>query len=76
MGLQIVIDGQNVGDAVRAFEAGAVVCEIFPMSRDRVGISISSGVLDLVGEAGMAKVLSEFTYVDLWSGDTHEGSPP
>ena len=76
MGLQIVIDGHSVSGAVRALEAGGVFCEIFPMPRDRVGISISSGVLDLVGEAGMAKVLSGFTYVDLWSGVTHEGSPP
>jgi len=76
MGLQIVIDGHNVSGAVRALEAGGVVCEIFPMSRDRVGISIASGVLDSVGEAVMARVLSEFTYVDLWSGVTHEGSSP
>jgi hypothetical protein len=73
MGLQIVIDGDNVSGAVRALEGGGMVCEIFPMSRDRIGISISSGVLDLVGEEMMAKVLSGFTYVDLWSGDTHEG---
>jgi hypothetical protein len=72
MGLQIVIDGHNISGAVRALDAGGVICETFPMSLDRFGISISSGILDSVGEAAMAKVLSEFTYVDLWSGDTHE----
>jgi len=73
MGLQIVIDAADFKEAARALEAGGVVCEKFPMSRNRIGISISTDVVDSVGERGMTKILNAFTYVDLWSGETHEG---
>jgi hypothetical protein len=73
MGLQIVIDADDFSEAVRALEAGGVVCEKFPMSCDQIGISISTDVFDSVGELAMTNILSAFTYVDLWSGETHEG---
>jgi hypothetical protein len=72
MGLQIVIDASDLDDAVRVLEAGGVACELFSMSREKVGISIPTNVLDSVGEPEMAKILSSFTYIDLWSGEMRE----
>jgi hypothetical protein len=69
MGLQIVIDAKEIGEATHALEAGGAACEIFPMPNDQVGISIPTRVFETVGDAAMTMILSSFSYIDLWSGD-------
>ncbi|QDE40903.1 hypothetical protein FIV34_17640 [Luteibacter pinisoli] len=69
MGMQILIEDTNAALVAQALSDAGISSEVFPVSDGRVGVSIPTAVIDSVGEDLVSKVLSIFTYVDLWSGE-------
>ncbi|MDQ0010295.1 hypothetical protein J2T07_002485 [Luteibacter jiangsuensis] len=72
MGMQLVFDASDESKLAETLASHGVTCEMFPMPDGRLGISIPTRVVEVVGESTMESILGSFTYIDLWSGGVRE----
>jgi hypothetical protein len=68
MALQVIIVNQPVEAISRQLGNITRQCEIFPIGSDHVGVSVSTKVLEVVGEDRVRESLAGMDYYDLYDG--------
>ncbi|WP_072062447.1 hypothetical protein [Pluralibacter gergoviae] len=71
MGLQLIIKAER-NKIEKVLGSLALECEIFPVAKGLIGISISKRALSSAGETVVQKKLEQLTRFDLWQGAWQE----
>lgn len=75
MGIQLIVETNQVPIVEEALGVFAVRCEIFPIEFNKIGVSVPTKVVDEIGDDCLFKQLAKLRFYNLWSGKWVEPKP-